>query len=194
MVRTVATGILLTAMTGCALLPGVDVAAPGPVAPVPPNLAYVGQGGPEGYGIVFETVLRVLTESGFEIAEANRLDGSIKTLARVAPGCEQFFKPGTPALYERTLYTLQTYQQRVFVQIHPANSGGFFVQVTAFKELEDLPRPVRATAGAAFFWSDNNVERQFEVVDPTIFENNWIPRGRDLPLEQSILERIKSSV
>jgi hypothetical protein len=34
------------------------------------------------------------------------------------------------------------------------------------------------------------VERQFEVIEPAVFEYNWIPIGRDCKLEQVILQRI----
>ena len=65
------------------------------------------------------------------------------------------------------------------------------IDVHTGDELEDLARPVRSTAGAASFRSDNTVERQFEVIDPTVFESNWIPLGRDSCLEQVILQRLK---
>src|SRR5207237_25642 len=71
-------------------------------------------------------------------------------------------------------------------KIEPASNGGFFVQVTVFRELEDLPRPTRATAGATFR-NYQTIERQFWVIDPTVFESGWIPRGRDLGIEQAIL-------
>jgi hypothetical protein len=80
------------------------------------------------------------------------------------------------------------------VFIEPAQDGGYFIRVLMFKELEDLPRPIRATAGAAAFRSDPTVERQYEVIEPTFFESNWIPvgpDGRDHELEQAILQRIK---
>ena len=103
----------------------------------------------------------------------------------------QFFKPGNPDAYERLLATFQTYRHRAVVMIQPAQLGGFFIQVTVYKELEDLPRPVRATQGAAIFRADNNVERQYTVIDPTLFEANWIPRGRDLEVEQVLLRKLK---
>jgi hypothetical protein len=34
------------------------------------------------------------------------------------------------------------------------------------------------------------VDRQFEVVDPAVIETNWIPKGREIYLEQEILKRI----
>ena len=86
---------------------------------------------------------------------------------------------------------MQTIRHRAEISIDPARDGGYFVSVIVYKELEDLARPVRSTAGAASFRSDNTVERQFEVIDPTVFESNWIPLGRDACLEQVILQRLK---
>jgi hypothetical protein len=145
---------------------------------------------PEAYGKVFEQILDVMDDY-FEISFANRYDGRIETFPRIAPGYEQFWKPGSPDPYQRFEATLQTIRHRGIVLLQPAADGGVFVQVIIFKELEDLARPIRATAGAAAFRSDPTVERQFEVIDPTVFESNWIPLGHDVELEQLILQRLK---
>jgi hypothetical protein len=147
-------------------------------------------GGPTAYGAVFERVLDVVSNY-FEIAHQSRYDGSIESFPRIAPGYEQFWKPGSPDAEQRLLATFQTIRHRCLVKIEPANDGGFFINVKVFKELEDLPRPVRSTAGAASFRSDNTVERQFEVIDPTVFESQWIPLGEDTKLEQVLLQMIK---
>lgn len=147
--------------------------------------------GPDSYGKVFENVLQVLGDQGFEIAESNRYDGRIETVPRVAPGVLLFLKPGSPVFRERALATLQSYRHRVSVVIQPADTGGFFLEVIARKELEDLPRPIKQTAGAAIFRTDNSVERQFEVIDPNVFESGWIFKGRDPDLEQKIIFRLK---
>jgi hypothetical protein len=144
----------------------------------------------DAYANVFEKTLDIIA-GYFEIREANRYDGRITTYPRIAPGFEQFWKPGSPDAYQRLEATLQTIRHRADVLIDPAPDGGFFIQVTVFKELEDLPRPTRATAGAAAFRSDNTLERQFEVIDLGVFESNWIPIGHDGELEQLILQRIK---
>jgi hypothetical protein len=147
--------------------------------------------GAESYNKVFERILNVVDDY-FEIAASSRWDGRIETLPRIAPGYEQFWKPGNPDAYYRLESTLQTIRQRAVVQIQPAADGGFFVQVTVFRELEDLARPSYATAGAAAFRAENDVERQFEVIDPTFpGSNTWIPLGYDEALEQLILQRIK---
>jgi len=116
---------------------------------------------PEAYAKVFENVLQVLIDNQFEILESNRYDGRIETVPRISPGLGQFFKPGSPTFQDRLLSTLQTYRHRISVVIQPADNGGYFVEVSARKELQDLPRPIKQTAGAAVFRNDLNVERQF---------------------------------
>jgi hypothetical protein len=147
--------------------------------------------GIEAYGQVFENCLRVLGDYGFEILEPNRYFGTIECLPRVSPGLGLFMKPGSPDVRDRLLSTTQSYRHRVSVRIQEAVNGGYFIAVTARKELEDVPRPIRATVGAAVFRNEPSVERQFEVIDPTFFESNWIPVGRDVPLEQEIIRRLK---
>jgi len=146
--------------------------------------------GPPEYAAVFETCLSVLDDY-FEISYANRYDGTIRTHPKIAPGMEQPFKFGSPDLRERLLAMLQTIRYRGEIGIEPAPHGGFNVQVVVYKEVEDLARPIRATAGAASFQSDNTVDRQYEVVDPSVIDANWAPLGRETHLEQAILQRIQ---
>jgi hypothetical protein len=175
---------------GCASVPPLDnpvLLRPAPEAVE--NPVFLPQG-PASYGLVFEKVLSVVSEY-FEIRYSNRYDGQILTFPRTAPGFGEPWKPGSPACDERLLATLQSIRNRAEVRIDAAADGGFFVQVVVYKELEDVPQPIRATAGAAIFRGDNTVERQFEVIDPTVFESAWIPLGRNASLEQAILQRLK---
>jgi hypothetical protein len=147
--------------------------------------------GIDSYGQVFENCLSVLGDYGYEILQSNRYDGQIECLPRVSPGLGLFLRPGSPDLYDRLLATTQSYRHRVSVRVQEAVNGGYFIEVIARKELEDLPRPVRSTVGGAVFRNEPSVERQFEVIDPVFFESTWIPRGRDVPLEQEIIRRLK---
>lgn len=171
-------GPLLDNPTRIAAAPSVDS----------PNPVYL-PNGPIDCRLVFEKVLDVVDDY-FEIYVANRYEGRIETFPRIAPGLEQPWKPGSPDFQQRLLATLQTIRHRAVVLITPADDSGFFVDVKVFKELEDLTRPSRATAGAASFRSDNTVERQFEVIDASVIDTRWIPIGRDLKLEQVLLKRI----
>ncbi len=182
---------LVAALAGCAVKPLTDnpiLIRPDPFVAVD-NPVFVPQG-PLAYGTVFEEVLDILDDY-FEIAYINRYDGRMETHPRVSPGLERPWRPGSPDFAQRLEATLQSMRHRAFVLIQPADDGGFFIQVQVYKELEDLPRPIRQTAGAAAFRSDNTVDRQFEVIDPLYLESNWIPKGRDTCLEELILQRIR---
>jgi hypothetical protein len=145
--------------------------------------------GPASYNIVFGKVLDTVSDY-FEIAYSNRHEGRIESFPRIAPGLGEPWKPGSPDLYQRTLASFQTIRHRAVVLLSPAADGGYFVDVKIFKELEDLEKPTLTTAGAASFRSLTTLERQYEVIDSTAYETNWIPIGRDLKLEQVLLERI----
>ena len=147
--------------------------------------------GIDSYGQVFENCLTVLSDYGFEILLSNRYDGQIECVPRVSPGLGLFLRPGSPDLYDRLLATTQSYRHRVSVRVQDAVNGGYFIEVVARKELEDVPRPVRATVGAAVFRNEPTVEHQFEVIDPVFFDTGWVPKGRDVPLEQEIIRRLK---
>ncbi len=162
-------------------------AASGPVE----NPVYVPLGTSESaYRKVFAGVIDIVDDY-FDIAETNMYAGLIRTHPRVAPGLEQFFKPGSPDFDQRLLATLQSIRHFAVVKIDGARDGGFWVDVKVYKELENVERPLRATAGAAAFRSDITVERQFEVIEPVGVSGGWIPIGEDVPLEQEILARIK---
>jgi hypothetical protein len=148
-------------------------------------------GNPASYNPVFERIIDVLDDY-FEIAFANRYDGRIETFPKIAPGLELFWVPGSPDFDQRLLATTQTIRQRAIVLLQPAENGGYFIDVKVYKELEDLAQPIRATAGAASFRSDNTLERQFQVIDPTVVDSKWIPIGRDAKLEQIILQRLRN--
>jgi hypothetical protein len=160
-----------------------------PDRPVPhENPLYVPQG-EQAYARVFDKTLDVLSDY-FEIAYSNRYDGRIETAPAIAPGIEQPWKPGSPDLYQRLLAFCQTIRHRAVVVITTAEDGGYFIDLKVYKELQDLPRPVRAMAGDATFRIEQTVQRQFEVVEPEVFEAAWIPIGRDCKLEQVILDRL----
>jgi hypothetical protein len=154
------------------------------------NPLYLPQGPqPEVYDKIFQKALDVVDDF-FEIAYTNRYEGRIETQPMVAPGLEQPWKPGSPDFYQRLLANFQSIRHRCIVLISTADEGGYYIDVKVLKELEDLPAPMRATAGANFWRMNSTVERQFEVIEQPIYESSWIPIGRDFKLEQVILERL----
>src|SRR4051794_17975819 len=150
--------------------------------------------GPTEYGRVFETCMSLLADYRFEVVESNRYDGTIVCKPRVAPGLGLILKPGSPDLYERVLSTTQSYRHRVLIKIHPAEQTGFFVQFTAFKELEDVPRPIGSLVGPAIFKNEFPLDRHLDVIDPMVTDRRWIPKGRDIALEQELIRRLKKTL
>lgn len=151
------------------------------------------------YGRVFEGLLQVLNDYGFEIADSNRYSGHIEAVPRIAPGLLLPLKPGSPDYYDRLLCSFQTYRHRVSIVIQPADPqgaehGGYFVEFIARKELEALKNPIKSSLGTAAFRSEQTVERQTEVIDATIFDPMWIFKGRDPALEQELIRRFKCAL
>lgn len=197
--RRVILAAAMLAAGGCATGPLADnpvLVRPAGAPCDNPVLVSPGQPGPDAYAQVFEHVYSVLSDY-FVVRYNNRYDGHIVCYPRIAPGLEQPWKPGSPDFGERLYATLQTVRHVADVTIKPADQGGYWVQVVVAKELEDLYRPMRMTAGAAAFRSDPTVERTFEVIDtatpvpPVYGESQFIPKGRDTALEQKILRRIQ---
>ena len=112
-------------------------------------------------------------------------------MPRIAPGYEQFWRGGNPSAYERLRATFQTIRQTATVEIRAADRGGYFVLVVVEQELEDLPRPQRATIGTAAFNDVPSVDRVVEVVGPDVAHAGWFKIGRDYAAEQAILRRIR---
>jgi len=91
--------------------------------------------------------------------------------------------------YERLHGTLQTVRRRAVVQVVPMGNA-FQVEVTVFKELEDLGYADYSTAGIATFRNDDSLKRIEEPVGAQPIAQGWIPLGRDTSLEQKILAKV----
>jgi hypothetical protein len=73
------------------------------------------------------------------------------------------------------------------------DAAGYLVEVIVEKELEDLPAPEKATAGAASFLDDDALpSQQVEAVSRTMSSSRWLMLGRDPLLEQRMLADIQA--
>src|ERR1051325_9952922 len=161
LLRLVALAVLGALGAGCTnLQPAMELTPLTPIGLNPgndQNPLFIPLGAKQ-YARVFETVLQVLGDYGFDLVEMNRYSGHIEAAPRIAPGIAQLLKPGSPDVYERLLASAQTYRHRVTVIIqtadtNPADHAGFFVEFIVRKELEDLPKPIKSTVGGATFRS-----------------------------------------
>ena len=92
--------------------------------------------------------------------------------------------------FNRWESTFQTIRRRAVVRVIP-DTAGYLVEVIVEKELENLPKPEHATAGAATFRNDGSLpSRRLEQVSRTRTSPQWISLGRDTALEQRMLADI----
>ena len=179
---------------GCATTPPLDnplLVRPGPAGIENPVLVSPGVPTAEAYREVFEKTVDILDDY-FDLLPPDPYDGRIVSRPRIAPGFEQFWKPGNPDA-RRLLATFQTIRQTATAEIRAGERGGYLVYVVVDRELEDLSRPTQARIGNAIFQDAPTVDRQLEVVGgETSADHAWFKVGRDYALEQQILERIRN--
>lgn len=145
--------------------------------------------------IDFETIWNstvAVIDEYFEIATENRQQRRIVTQHNVGGSVLEPWNEDAGDLYDRLESTLQTIRRFAIVTVDPDPTGmGYGVRVEVFKELEDMVRPERAPAGRAIFSNEIPVNRAREVVGPVDLPQGWIPRGRDLVVEQAILRKLQ---
>lgn len=191
--RAGAVAVLALAAAGCLTAPPLDnpVLVRGGGGIENPVLVSPGQPTPASYREVFEKVVEVLDDY-FELESVNPYAGSITTKPRIAPGYEQFWKPGNPDPRQRLFATLQSVRQVATAEIRAGERGGYLVYVVVDKELEDLPQPSQARGGA-IFQESSSVDRTVEVVSPeTTADKVWFKVGRDYAFEQMLLRRVRA--
>lgn len=118
-------------------------------------------------------------------------EGTLETYYEVGATLLEPWRSDSAGVYNRVESTLQTIRRKAVVKVTPAPEG-YLVEVSVFKELEDLPRPASGAAADAIFRYDTGIDRFTDPVGPTPRTRGWIPQGRDAELEQRILARILS--
>lgn len=142
----------------------------------------------------FETVWKecvAVVDEYFDVATENRLAGTIITQPRIGATLLEPWSGDSVGFKDRFESTVQTTRRHARITVNPATGGGFLVKVEVFKELEDLAKPDRQSAGRAVFNNDFPINRTYEIVGPVPLPLQWIPRGRDTKLEQVILHRVR---
>jgi hypothetical protein len=119
------------------------------------------------------------------------MEGRITTVPEVSPTIFEPWRHDTVDPEQRVENTLQTMRRRAVVRVIPAQ-GGHWVDVTVFKDLEDLARPEKATAGAATFRYDSTSTRISNPVAGDEAPLGWIYKGRDASMEQHLITHLMS--
>jgi hypothetical protein len=117
-------------------------------------------------------------------------EGRIETAYQTGATWLEPHRGDSVGTFNRWESTFQTIRRRAVIRVIP-DAAGYLVEVIVEKELEDLPNPEKATAGAAIFRSDGSLpSRRLEEVSRTRSSPRWLQLGRDPALEQRILADI----
>jgi hypothetical protein len=118
-------------------------------------------------------------------------EGRIDTFPTIGSTMLEPWRTDSTSGYEKLHATLQSIRRRATVRVIPTE-GGYLLDVTVQKELEDLDKPENATAGGYTLRHDGTLVRQEGPPGRYTVTLGWIPIGRDMRLEQRILADVSS--
>jgi hypothetical protein len=138
---------------------------------------------------VVDDDLEILREERPRLVGDTLTEGRLETRPQIGATLAEPWRGDSANTYERLESTLQSIRRRAFVHMMPA-AGGYQVQVTVMKELENVGRPEFATTASAVFSNDNSIQRFNQPPDPQAATRGWIPVGNDPSLEQRMVAKI----
>jgi hypothetical protein len=190
---------------------GTVIGPAGPVAPGPPppvkSSAVIP---PLDAELVWKNMVDV-ADDYFKVAAEQRVvfangvptEGRIDTFPQTGATLLEPWRAASVGFRERLESTLQSIRRIGTLRLAP-DPAGWRIEVVVNKELEYLPRPMRATTGGASFRNDDSLYR-YGTPLPTLGQQvgdqprpvaaptpnlGWIPLGRDPLLEQRMLSKV----
>lgn len=180
-------------MPSAIVAPGA--ALPGqPVAGVPANTITVPVVDDE---MAWDQIADVVSDY-FKIAREQRarrglegcMEGRIDTVPQDSATWLEPHRQDSIGTFNRWESTFQSIRRRATVRVIP-DTGSYRVEVIVEKEIEDLPRPEKSTAGAATLNTDITLPNdRADDVSRTRRASRWLSLGRDPALEQRMLAEI----
>lgn len=168
-------------------------AATGCAAPLAPETATRGAVAPDDFELVWEQSLRALRKLGLQPDRQDRANRTIVTTPETSGQWFEWWRSDVADEYAMTESSLQTVRRQVRVEFgKPAQSGGPInvdVKVQVFR----LDRPERqvTTASSAFnIFSARVPTAEGEPPEGGASAVQWVALGRDVAMEQRILDRI----
>jgi hypothetical protein len=152
---------------------------------------------------VTDDFFKVHSEQRVVFANGVPTEGRIDTFPQTGATVLEPWRGDSVGWDERWESTLQSIRRIATMRVSP-DAAGWRVEVVVDKELEYLPRPMRATTGGASFRNDDSLYR-YGTPLPTLGQQvgdqprpvasptpnlGWIPLGRDPKLEQKMLGRL----
>lgn len=183
-------------VAGCAsgyFPPIAPAAAPAQPNPVTINL--------RNRELAFNALVDV-TDDYFNIRREERVrlagdvltEGRIETEPVIGASVLEPWRGDSVSSRSRWESTLQTIRRRAIIRVIPVEVG-LQVEVMVLKELEDVRKPISATASDATFPRyDTSLERFQSTIGEFPIEAGWIPQGRDFELEQRIIMQLRKEL
>jgi hypothetical protein len=146
---------------------------------------------------------KVHSEQRVVFANGVPTEGRIDTFPQTGATLLEPWRADSVGFRERLESTLQSIRRIGTMRLIP-DPGGWRIEVVVQKELEHLPRPMRATTGGASFRNDDSLYR-YGTPLPTLGQQvgdqprpvaaptpniGWIPLGRDPLLERKMLSKL----
>jgi hypothetical protein len=152
---------------------------------------------------VMDDYFKISREQRVVFADGVPTEGVIETYPQTGATLLEPWRPDSVGFRERLECTLQSIRRKGLVRMQP-DPAGWRIEAVVNKELENLPRPMRATTGGATFRNDDSLYR-YGTPLPTLGQQvgdqprpvasparsaGWIPIGRDPLLERRILDKL----
>jgi len=149
---------------------------------------------------VADDFFKVQAEQRVVFANGIPTEGRIDTFPQTGATILEPWRRDSVGWDERWEATLQSIRRIATMRLVP-DPAGWRIEVVVHKELENLPRPMRATTGGASFRNDDSLYR-YGTPLPTLGQQvgdqprpvasptpnlGWIPLGRDSLLERRML-------
>ncbi|GIW97737.1 MAG: hypothetical protein KatS3mg111_1070 [Pirellulaceae bacterium] len=146
--------------------------------------------------MVVDTVddyFRIASEQAVRRDQGAWLEGKLTTFPEVSGTSFEPWRRDTTPGFERLQSTFQTIRRIATIRVTPESSG-YAIEVRVVKEQEDVDQSQFAAAGSAAQRHDGTVVRSEAQPRPVPATLGWYEIGRDVALEQRILEGIAGRI
>ena len=115
-------------------------------------------------------------------------EGRLETKPSIMGGGQEPWRKNGARCEDRWFATFQTVRSSAIVRVVPEGEG-FFVYLSVFDEIEDMPRPIGSSVGYNLKFRED-VSQLSQPVGERAKSKGWIPVGRDDDLEGRIMKEL----
>ncbi|WP_131282271.1 hypothetical protein [Blastopirellula marina] len=196
MVRLAILLLMLSIAVGChALRLPSWIGAGRPPAQIVENPAFMQFG---DYEVLWEQIVDSIDDN-FKIKDEQRVrviagqltEGRLETYPTIGSTLFEPWRTDSTRGYEKLESTLQTIRRTAIVRVMP-EQGGYLIDVEVRKELEDLRGRRTDVADLDLLRHDGTLRTEDDGAIQDAMTLGWIPLGRDLELEQRLIQDIRA--